>query len=112
MKVKTEILTKHKSLIEIFMEACNLDVKVNDYTKNVGNVKYTLIELEYEDDSDTAFTISVMSLKNCGLRNMLEDYLIKCGISPFYLNAPDDDERLSDGRLNEHLQSISHRIDI
>ena len=53
-----------------------------------------------------------MSLRNCGLENMLEDYLIKCGISPFYLNAPDDDERLSDGRLNEHLRSIPLRIDI
>ena len=38
------------------------------------------ITLIYEDDSETALSITFMSVRHLGFENMLCDYLIKCGI--------------------------------
>lgn len=107
MKVQTEILAYHQDFIQTFIEANELDIKIEHYTREIGPVVYNMIELHYDEGSDTAYKISIMSLKNCGLRNMLEDFLIKCGISPFSLNPPESTEdRLSDEAFSRHMRSL------
>jgi hypothetical protein len=78
MIVNTQISYGYASLIEIFFKANELDVAIEDM-RAYPNGK---VILHYEDDSDTATTITFMSIKHLGFENMLCDYLIKCGISP------------------------------
>lgn len=78
MIVNTQISYGYVSLIETFFKANELDVTVQD----MSAYPYGKIVLHYEDDSDTACTITFMSIKHLGFENMLCDYLIKCGITP------------------------------
>jgi hypothetical protein len=76
MIVNTQISYGYASLIEIFFKANELNVTIQD----MKAYPYGKIILHYEDDSDTACTITFMSIKHLGFENMLCDYLIKCGI--------------------------------
>lgn len=78
MIVNTQISYGYASLIEIFFKANELDVIIQD----MRAYPYGKVILHYEDDSDTAYGITFMSMKHLGFENMLCDYLIKCGISP------------------------------
>lgn len=64
-------------LMEIFFKANSLNVKCMPREQELT----TLITFEYNDDSDTALAITVMSLKHLGFENMLIDYLLRCGYS-------------------------------
>jgi len=63
------------SLIEEFAKANNLEF---EYEK-LGQVN-PKIKIRYKSDSDTAFSITFMSMRHLGFENMLCDYLIKCGV--------------------------------
>jgi hypothetical protein len=78
MIVNTQISYGHESLIEVFFKANDLTVTIQD----MRAYPYGKIILHYEDDSDTALAITMLSYKHLGFENMLCDYLIKCGISP------------------------------
>ena len=73
--IETNISWGFLNLIETFFEANNLDVKCKD-----SGVSERKITLEYEEDSDTALSITFMSVRHLGFENMLYDYLKKCGI--------------------------------
>jgi hypothetical protein len=76
MIVNTQISYGYAELIKIFFKANELDVHIQDMTA----YPYGKIILHYVDGSDTAITITFMSMKHLGFENMLCDYLIKCGI--------------------------------
>jgi hypothetical protein len=78
MIVNTQISYGYASLIETFFKANELDVIIED----MRAYPYGKIVLHYEDDSETACSITFMSIRHLGFENMLCDYLIKCGISP------------------------------
>ena len=75
MIINTIISYGYHSLISTFFEANELDVKIQDMTA----YPYGKIILEYDDNSDTAYKITLMSIRHLGFENMLCDYLIRCG---------------------------------
>lgn len=53
-------------------------MKVDFYTNGYTN----LIEILYDElDDNTCNKITYMALVHAGFQNMLEDYLLKCGVS-------------------------------
>ena len=78
MILETQISYGYKTLIETFCKANNLDINIMD----MSAYPYGKIILLYEDNSETAITMSFMSMKHLGFENMLCDYLIKCGTPP------------------------------
>ena len=78
MIVNTNISYGYHTLIETFFKANDLDVKIQDMTA----YPHGKIILEYEDNSETAYSITFMSVRHLGFENMLCDYLIRCGIMP------------------------------
>ena len=78
MIVNTQISYGYSPLIEVFCKANELAVTIEDMSA------YPLgkVILHFEDDSDTASAITMLSYKHLGFENMLCDYLIKCGILP------------------------------
>jgi hypothetical protein len=106
MKVETQISYGYKDLIEIFFKANELDINIKD----MSAYPYGKIILHYEDDSDTAYTITFMSVKHLGFENMLCDYLIKCGISPSLIPigkmAINRDMKQLDKDWDEHRRSM------
>jgi hypothetical protein len=76
--VNTNISTGYITLIDAFAKANNLKLKLSTIDENVGNPK---LRITYEDNSDTAFQITFMSMRHLGFENMLCDYLIRCGVA-------------------------------
>lgn len=107
MRIETNLKAEHIELVKIFFEANEMpDVVVSTYAKRIGLLEHILILLDYEDSSDAAYKISFMSFRNSGLINMLEDFLIKCNVSPFDLNPSESNERVTDEDLDRHFMKI------
>jgi hypothetical protein len=84
--IQTTISTDHLELIKIFFEANELpDVRIYTYNKQIGMFAHRMIEVAYENNSDTAEKITFMSMIHAGFLNMLDDYLMKCGVSVWEL---------------------------
>lgn len=89
MNIETSLKAEHIELIKIFFKANNLDdVEISTYTKKMGELLYNLISIGYNDKSESAEKIVYMSLRHLGFQNMLDSYLIQCGVSPFNLSPP------------------------
>ena len=78
MIINTNISYGYHALIETFFKANDLDVTIQD----MAAYPYGKVVLEYDENSETAFSITFMSVRHLGFENMLCDYLIRCGI-PF-----------------------------
>jgi len=106
MIVNTNISYGHASLLEIFFKANELDVTIQDMTA----YPYGKIILEYENNSDTAYSITFMSIRHLGLENMLADYLIRCEIPSYAINTgsstPKRDMKELDKKWEEHRKLI------
>lgn len=76
--VNTNISTGYTTLIDAFAKANNLELRLSTIDENVENPK---LRITYEDNSDTAFQITFMSMRHLGFENMLCDYLIRCGVA-------------------------------
>ena len=106
MKVETQISYGYKELIETFFKANDLVVKIEDKSA----YPFGKIILMYEDNSDTAFGITFMSVKHLGFENMLCDYLIRCGIPASLIHcgkfANKRDMKELDKQWEEHRRHI------
>lgn len=106
--VNTNISWGFLNLIKIFFEANNL--KVTCIERGISEKKITL---EYEDDSDTAMSITFMSVRHLGFENMLCDYLIRCGIPTELIQIgnsyPNRDMKKLDEEWMEHRKQLGFR---
>lgn len=111
MKIKTDLRATHIELIKIFFKANELyDVNVCTYNKLIGKLYHSLIEISYDNESVSAEKITYMSFINSGLQNMLDSYLIQCGVSPFELNPPGTNGCVSDIDLDNHFNKIGINV--
>jgi hypothetical protein len=102
MIVETKISYGYLSLIETFFNAnellvvCSRRCQYDPYRE--------FINLEYEDNSLTAVSVTFMSCKHLGFENMLADYLIRCGILPGMLEVGRLPEKRSMKKLEDQWQ--------
>lgn len=80
MIIKTEICVDHLALINVFIDANELHgVNVNIVETTINNKKYHVLQLESTNE-DTTMKLSYMALIHSGITNMLDDFLLKCGV--------------------------------
>lgn len=114
--IKTNLSIDHLELIKIFFEANQLlNVTINEYSKQIRSSSHKMIEIMYDDeDSETSSKITYMSIVHCGLQNMLDDYLMKCGVNVWDLQpASIKEQELKEKqesrqqKLEEHLKNLA-----
>ena len=84
--VDTKILSKHIELVKIFFQANNFhDARVVIYSdlENYGTQEMIRVFYSDEDEGD----IVMMAIRHAGIPNMLDDYLMKCGVNVYDLHA-------------------------
>lgn len=109
MKIQTELLSMHLELVKIFFEANELkDVVVGEYPKIRNKISHNLIEVSWDDESESGQKILQMSIINYGFNNMLDSFLIKCGVSPFHLHLSAEHDYV-DTDLETHFMKIGLR---
>lgn len=76
-EVKTNISYGYLPLIGEFARANDLVLKYEP----MGLPGQEKLKILYDAESDTAFSITFMSVRHLGFENMLCDYLIRCGVA-------------------------------
>ena len=109
MIVNTNISWGYLELLKTFFKANELDIICKERSAPAG----TLTTLSYDDNSDTAYKITFMSIRHLGFENMLCDYLIRCDIparliSTGTLSIKRDMKKL-DEEWNEYRKTIGLR---
>ena len=90
--VDTGISWGYLPLLEIFAQANSLVFKFEAYNHEIREEHGIVIAREhtrimYEDNSDTAMSVTFMSIRHLGFENMLCDYLIKCNVNPSMIST-------------------------
>jgi len=82
--IETEIPADHLELITIFLKANELDADI--FCEIDRNLNRQTIKISYnEKNEDLCSKITYMSLRHLGFLNMLDDFLLKCGVEPYRL---------------------------
>jgi len=106
--VETNISWGFLSLIETFFQANKLTVSYK--ARGISEKKITL---EYEENSETAMSITFMSVRHLGFENMLCDYLKRCGIPyeliPIGNSYSNRDMKKLDEEWIEHRRKLGFR---
>jgi len=106
--VNTQISDGYIELIKIFFNANELDVAIEEYKHTETDL--TFLRLSYEENSDTAYQITFMSVRHLGFENMLCDYLIRCGISPGRINLGRQEVKRDMNELDEQWQKYRRQL--
>src|SRR3954468_19512056 len=80
MIIETRLDIAHIELIKIFFQANDLTgVNITEGTMEVRGRHHMVLQLEstYEP---TSVALTFMGVRHCGVLNMLDDYLLKCGV--------------------------------
>jgi hypothetical protein len=85
MIVDTQLSVDHIELIKIFVEANELiETNVIEREVDIRGKKHRMLTLHtFNEDSATKLTF--MGLRHAGVLNMLDDFLLKCDVSPLNL---------------------------
>jgi hypothetical protein len=79
--LETHFGAEHMALLEIFFKANKLEnVKLSEYHRPYNGENHKYIEISWDDNSETGVQISFMSVVHMGFLNMLDDFLLKCGV--------------------------------
>jgi hypothetical protein len=105
MIVETNISYGYVSLLNTFFEANELNVVCEESDKQTTTLKF-------DDNSDTALKITLMSCRHMGFENMLCDYLINCGVPapsiPIGKAAVKRDMAELERKWQEHRKTLSY----
>jgi len=114
MIIETRLDIAHVELIKIFLKANELvGVNIKEATMEVRGRHHMVIHLEstYEPTS-IAFTF--MGVRHSGVLNMLDDYLLKCGVpmdalqpKSYHRQLQEEKEAKQNEDFVEHLEKIA-----
>ncbi len=87
MYIQTHLSADHIELIKIFMQANELyHVDILVKKRSIDGLDYLYLDIITLDEQD-AEKLTFMGIRHSGVLNMLDDYLMKCNVSPFELEA-------------------------
>ena len=81
--VNTNISYGFVDLVKTFFKANDIEVSIKD----MSAYPYGKVIIEYDDDTESAMSVTFMSYRHSGIENMLCDYLIKCGVEPTLISV-------------------------
>jgi hypothetical protein len=123
MIVNTKISWGYLPLLDIFGKANNLALEFSPYYEEIesteavapGKNSTVVVErqytrISYEDNSDTAISITYLSFRHLGFENMLCDYLIHCNVDPVMIPVGQYVTKKSDKEMEDEWQEHRRKI--
>lgn len=112
MYIYTEIDTYHRSLIHTFILANELDgIYVEESSTEIRGNYHKVLALRCESE-DSQIKLTFMGLRHSGILNMLDDYLLKCGIkwdalkpASYMRQLQNEKEYVQNEKFLEHIYS-------
>ena len=111
--IKTELSARHLELIKLFFNANDLPgVVVDTYNDLINGYNVVCIQLSYEEtDYDTSSKITFMAIIHCGVANMLDDFLLKCGVDVRLLRPRAPGVKLTDEDIDANfLRRVTQKV--
>lgn len=84
-QIDTTFDNTHLELLKIFFKANEMEVTVVEYTSLEDYGFQTMVRLFVDEDADMKLTM--LGCRHAGAINMLDDYLIRCGVRPHRLHV-------------------------
>jgi hypothetical protein len=113
MIINTQLDIAHIELIKIFIKANDLvGIVLREYPIEVRGRFHMCLQLESTFE-DTSIALTFMGVIHCGVLNMLDDYLMKCGVTPDSLKPKSIHRQLQEEReakFNEEF--MTHLLEI
>ena len=82
MIINTQLDVAHMELIKIFIKANDLTgIVINEVPWEVNGRFHMVLQLDavYEPSAEA---LTFLGFRHCGVLNMFDDYLLKCGVAP------------------------------
>lgn len=98
MIVNTTLDVAHLELIKIFIKANDLTgIIIKEVPWEVNGRFHMVLQLEstYEPSAEA---LTFLGFRHCGVLNMLDDYLLKCGVAPDALQPKSYHRQLQEER--------------
>ena len=113
MIVNTQLDIVHLELIKIFIKANDLvGIVIREYPVEVRGRFHMCLQLESTFE-DTSIALTFMGVVHCGVLNMLDDYLIKCGVltdalkpASIHRQMQEERESKSNEEFIEHMSAL------
>jgi hypothetical protein len=101
MIINTQLDIAHKELMIIFFKANELTgVVINEFPIEIRGRYHMMLQFEVTYEP-TEISLTFMGLRHCGVLNMFDDYLLKCGIEVSALQPKSYHRQLQDEREKE-----------
>lgn len=105
MNIETKINVDHLELIKIFLEANELNAIANEDEIIIRGVIHKALSIVVWDE-DSEIKLTFMGVRHAGVLNMLDDYLLKCGVAVDTINPKTMHRQLQsekEDRMNEEF---------
>lgn len=112
IKVESTLCISHEELINTFIRACELDDLVVQHDKmKVNSQLHDVLSFQC-NNPETESKITFMSIRHSGFLNMLDDYLLRCGVPPDALQPASYHRQLQSERESEQTEQFmeSYRL--
>ena len=119
MIIDTKLDIAHKELILIFFKANELiGMVVTEEPIEIRGRFHMVLRLE-STFQGTSEALTFMGIRHCGVLNMLDDYLLKCGVtwdalqpSSMHRQIQDEREQEENEKFIKDLNNLKHHANI
>lgn len=119
MIIQTQLDIAHKELIKIFLEANELvGVEITEEPLEMRGRFHMVLRLNSRFEG-TSETFTFMDIRHCGILNMLDDYLLKCGVmwdalqpASMHRQIQDEREQEENEKFIKDLNNLKHHANI
>ena len=111
MIINTQLDVKHLELIKIFIKANDLTgIIVKEVPWEVRGRFHMVLQLDavYEPSAEA---LTFLGFRHCGVLNMFDDYLLKCGVAPNALQPKSYQRQLQDEKEAEQNKAFVEQLE-
>lgn len=110
IEIDSKLCISHRALIETFIDACELhDLRIVERKVVIGDKEHSMLSF-YCDNPATESTMAFMALRHHGFLNMLDDYLLKCGVPYDSLQPASYQRQLQEDREAEVNEKFMEQL--
>src|ERR1700756_229037 len=111
MIIDTQLDIKHKELIHIFVKANELvGAVVSEYPVEVRGRHHMCLRIE-STFVDTDVALTFMGVRHAGIKNMFDDYLLRCGVPPTDLQPKSIHRQIQEEREAEINKAFTEYLE-
>lgn len=110
MIIETELDIAHLELMKIFFKANDLiGVVIEEYPMEIRGRCHTMLRFTITNN-ETDLALTFMGVRHAGIKNMFDDYLLKCGVEVDALQPASYHRQLQDEQEEKMISEFMKEL--